>query len=113
MNWRELLQEAISENPLTKAHGQAISSQTQPTNTGATVNAGSRQEATTNLPETRHPALGPARAMSWVEWKADALNTLFQQYGSSGQRGRITPATVLHGESQANPNTPSSPDIKA
>jgi hypothetical protein len=98
MNWRELLQEAISENPLTKAPGQAISSQTQPTNTGAIINAGSHREATTNPPETRRPAPVPARAMSWAEWKADALNALFQQYGSGGQRGRITAATVLHGE---------------
>jgi len=68
MNWREFLREAISENPRTKAHAQAISSQTQPTNAGATINARSHPEATTNPPETRHPALGPARyVMSGME----------------------------------------------
>jgi hypothetical protein len=107
MNWHELLQEAISENPLTKANGQAISSRTQPTNAGATIKAGSHQEATTNLSKTRHPAPGTARTMSWAEWKADALNTLFQQYGSSGQRGRITAASVLHGEQRRRANSKS------
>lgn len=46
--------------PLTKAHGHAISSQTQPTNTGAPAMLGVT-EGTTNLPETRHLASGPAR----------------------------------------------------
>lgn len=37
--------------------------------------------------------------MSWCEWKAAALNRLFQQQGGTGQPGRITTATVRHGES--------------
>lgn len=40
--------------------------------------------------------------MSWAEWKAAALNRLFLEQGNSRQPGRITAATVLHGE-QMNP----------
>jgi hypothetical protein len=36
--------------------------------------------------------------MSWPEWKATALNRLFEELGTSGQPGRITAATVMHGE---------------
>lgn len=36
--------------------------------------------------------------LSWVEWKAAALNRLFQEQGVTGELGRITPATVRHGE---------------
>ena len=36
--------------------------------------------------------------MSWCEWKAAALNRLFQEQGTSGQPGRITAATIEHGE---------------
>jgi hypothetical protein len=38
------------------------------------------------------------QAVSWAEWKAAALNRLFQEQGVTGQPGRITAATVLHGE---------------
>ncbi len=37
-------------------------------------------------------------ALSWAEWKTEMLNQLFQEQGRSGQRGRITPTTVRHGE---------------
>jgi hypothetical protein len=36
--------------------------------------------------------------MQWCEWKAVALNRLFQEQGTSGEPGRITPAVVRHGE---------------
>jgi hypothetical protein len=35
---------------------------------------------------------------TWAEWKAAALNQLFQEQGVTGQPGRITAATVLKGE---------------
>ena len=35
---------------------------------------------------------------NWCQWKAVALNRLFQEQGTSGQPGRITAATVEHGE---------------
>lgn len=34
---------------------------------------------------------------SWAEWKAAALNRLFQEEGVTGRPGRITAATVRHG----------------
>jgi len=37
-------------------------------------------------------------AASWAEWKASALNHLFQQQGVTGRLGHITAATVSHGE---------------
>jgi hypothetical protein len=36
--------------------------------------------------------------MSWVEWKAAALNKLFLELGTTGQSGRITADTIRHGE---------------
>jgi len=39
-------------------------------------------------------------ATSWPEWKATALNRLFLERGVTGRPGRITAATVLHGERQ-------------
>lgn len=39
-----------------------------------------------------------ARGISWAEWKAAALNRLFEEPGATGQPGRITAETVRHGE---------------
>ena len=39
--------------------------------------------------------------LSWAEWKARELNRLFQEQGVTGQPGRITAATVRHGENAA------------
>jgi hypothetical protein len=36
--------------------------------------------------------------MNWYEWKAAALNRLFQEQGTSGEPGRITAATIRRGE---------------
>ena len=45
------------------------------------------------------PRLPPeAVPISWAQWKASALNHLFQQQGVVGQPGRIIAATVTHGE---------------
>jgi hypothetical protein len=38
------------------------------------------------------------RAVPSAEWKAAALNRLFQEQGLTRQPGRITAATVRHGE---------------
>lgn len=37
-------------------------------------------------------------AGSWTEWKASAMNRLFEQQGVTRRPGRITAATVRHGE---------------
>jgi hypothetical protein len=36
--------------------------------------------------------------MDWYEWKAQSLNKLFLEQGATGEPGRITAATVKHGE---------------
>ena len=41
---------------------------------------------------------GHERTIPWPEWKAAALNRLFQEQGVTGEPGRITAATVRHGE---------------
>jgi hypothetical protein len=38
--------------------------------------------------------------MDWCEWKAEMLNQLFLDMGSSGKPGKITAATVRHGSRQ-------------
>jgi len=43
----------------------------------------------------QEPRLGGS-GPKWAEWKAAMLNRLFQQHGTSGQPGRITPTTVRH-----------------
>jgi hypothetical protein len=40
-------------------------------------------------------------ATAWAEWQAATLNRLFQEQGATGQPGRITAATVRHGERKA------------
>jgi hypothetical protein len=41
------------------------------------------------------------KGVRWAEWRAGALNRLFREQGVTGQPGRITGATVRHGESNA------------
>lgn len=43
-----------------------------------------------------------SKASSWADWKAAALNRLFLEQGVTGRSGRITAATVLHGERKQN-----------
>ena len=62
--------------------------------------------ATSLRAENCKPELGTAdmpvteleSAIPWAEWKAAALNTLFAEQGVTGEPGRITAATVQHGE---------------
>jgi hypothetical protein len=42
-----------------------------------------------------------SQGIPWAEWKAAALNRLFQQQGVTGKPGRITAATVRDGERKA------------
>ena len=90
MNWREVLQKAVSENPYAKhAKAHAVVSKARlPNNLRLEI-----CDAKT-APELR-PETAP---ISWAKWKADTLNVLFQQQGRTGGQGRITAATVLHGE---------------
>jgi len=51
-----------------------------------------------NPPEGNRRDETEARGVSWAHWKAAALNRLFQEQGTLAQPGRITAATVRHGE---------------
>lgn len=44
------------------------------------------------------------RSMSWSEWKEVALNRLFQEQAATRPPGRITAASVRHGEGKAGGN---------
>jgi hypothetical protein len=39
-----------------------------------------------------------SKGIPWAEWKAAALNRLFHTQGTTGKTGRITAASVRHGE---------------
>jgi hypothetical protein len=41
------------------------------------------------------------KGTKWSDWKAAALNRLFQGQGATREPGRITAATVRHGETSA------------
>jgi len=41
--------------------------------------------------------MGDHAPVSWAEWKADQLNRLFRDQGSTGQPAKITAETVRHG----------------
>jgi len=49
-------------------------------------------------PQRTNVAVDREPGVSWMEWKAAALNRLFQEQGVTGQPSRITAATVEHGE---------------
>ena len=42
--------------------------------------------------------MGRSPRVSWAEWKAAALNRLVKEQGLAGELGRVTAATVRHGE---------------
>jgi hypothetical protein len=53
--------------------------------------------------EVPKPALEPPgddfeKTVPWAGWKAESLNSLFQELGASKRLGRITVETVRHGE---------------
>jgi hypothetical protein len=55
-------------------------------------------EGATSAESSEIEAAPDVSGWSWAEWKAGALNRLFQEQGTSGQPGRITAETVRHGE---------------
>jgi hypothetical protein len=52
------------------------------------------------------PAAARLLWVDWCEWKAAALNRLFLEQGVTKQPGRITAATVRHGERNGARTTP-------
>jgi hypothetical protein len=100
MNWREFLQKSIIENPYTKdAKAPEAHTLLHILNTPPPVFETGPKAVLSSDALNTHPGQLP-RATSWGTWKADMLNRLFQDYGCTQQRGRITPETVEHGERQ-------------
>lgn len=89
-----------------KARILADSAQGEPTKTTESVFAvsvGATPAQSPKIEARPDPAeLGwCSKGIPWAEWKAAALNRLFQEQGTSGEPGRITAATVRHGERNA------------
>ncbi len=67
------------------------------------VAVGPNEQAGSTEPMSAEPMLATAlpereEGVPWPDWKAAELNRLFQERGATGQPGRITAATVRHGE---------------
>jgi hypothetical protein len=98
VNWRELLQKSIIENPYTRdAKGPEAHTLLQISNAPTRVFETGPKSVLSSDALNKHPGQLP-RVTSWAAWKADMLNRLFQDYGCTKQRGRITPETVEQGE---------------
>ena len=68
---------------------------TKPSKPGYVGFVGSPLEAIPNIAEAVSES---EHGVPWADWKAAALNRLFQEQGVTGQPGRITAATIRHGE---------------
>jgi hypothetical protein len=94
MNWRapnQIIGDSAENDP------------TKPSKPGFVGFVGSVPDDQTNIrvkSESVHEAVNDTdRGIPWAEWKAAALNQLFKEQGLIGQPGRITAATIRHGES--------------
>ena len=78
----------------TDADSPGGTSETTPDPRAASPNAADREQ---------EPNLAAA-GVEWAEWRAATLNRLFAEQGVTRQPGRITAATVRHGERKAGGN---------
>lgn len=79
-----------------KARALANSTENEPTKPSKPSSVGFEGETPAESSEIE--TAPDVSGWSWAEWKAGALNRLFQEQGTSGQPGRITAETVRHGE---------------
>jgi hypothetical protein len=57
---------------------------------------------TATEPRAPHPSdVLDSKGVSWEQWRAASLNRLFLERGAMGRPGRITAATIRHGEQRA------------
>jgi hypothetical protein len=95
MSWRDKLQIAYLES-----RDKSDRSPTFVTSVTGFGNPTDELSADVVLPPDQSPVTTEAdRGIPWAEWKAEALNRLFREQGIIGQPGRITAATIRHGES--------------
>jgi hypothetical protein len=81
-----------------KAPILANSAESVPTKPSKPRSVGFEGGTSGESPEIRVGPSTTERWCAWAEWKAAALNRLFQEQGATGKPGRITAATVRHGE---------------
>jgi hypothetical protein len=79
----------------------AGSEPTKPSKPGSVGFEGSVSGDSPEIGPEADPPTGEDEGVPWAEWKAAALNRLFQEQGVTRQPGRITAATVRHGERKA------------
>src|ERR1039457_2929564 len=95
MSWRDKLQVAYLES-----RDKSDRSPTFVTSvTDSRDKAGAISSVVGHSPDQSQLAHEADRGTPWAEWKAATLNQLFKEQGVTGQPGRITAATVRHGES--------------
>lgn|ERR1035437_6608619 len=98
MSWMDKLQVAYLES--------RDKSDRSPTFVTSVTDSVSKADAISSVverpPDQSQLAHEADRGTPWAEWKAAALNQLFKEQGVTGQPGRITAATVRHGESVRN-----------
>jgi hypothetical protein len=82
----------------------AESEPTKPSKPGFVGFEGATSAQTPEIEAGPDPADWCSKGIAWAEWKAAALNRLFQEQGVTGKPGRITAATVRHGERNAGGN---------
>lgn len=94
MSWRDKLHvECLGSGDKSDRTPTFVTSVTGPVNANDEVSSG-----VTIRPEPPESACEPEFGIPWAEWKAAALNQLFMDQGATGHPGRITAATVRHGE---------------
>jgi len=96
MNWREILNVSISEVGYAKDAKAPGGPESIPLL--QLLHTGSSESSIPNQVTGLDYVSPDAAGIPWAEWKAAALNRLFQEHGTSGQPGRITAETVRHGE---------------
>jgi hypothetical protein len=77
---------------------------TKPSKPGSDGFVGSTSEETAVIkaqPQVDSVAAETAISVSWAEWKAASLNRLFRDQGLTGRAGKLTAATMRHGESSS------------
>jgi hypothetical protein len=94
MSWRSKLHIGCPGNDdRSDKSGTSVTSVTTPVDAQISVSPDVAIEA--NTPDIDR---GPESGIDWAEWKAAALNHLFRAQGVTGQTGRITAATIRHGQ---------------
>ena len=102
MTWRDVLTGALprsdDKSDTSTTSVTTVTSPVIPRNTGERANRVPAQARLMPAAEKISVVIAAEqRGAPWAEWKAGALNRLFQEYGTSGEPGKITASTIEHG----------------